>query len=143
MTDARLRFDAYTYSKSQYSQYRTQEEEKNVISSLFWVNHVRKFIRRKDMSEFDILKWSESILGIQNTFLIYPTTHCSNWYSNLFRILPNLPILHFDFNMHIFANSDHPKLTISNKSNRFSFDMELILMFYISFVTSHGCRKLS
>ena len=56
MTDARLRFDAYTYSKSQYSQYRTQEEEKNVISSLFWVSHVRKFIRRKDMIEFYILK---------------------------------------------------------------------------------------
>ena len=140
MTDARLRFDAYTYSKSQYSQYRTQEEEKNVISSLFWVNQVRKFIRRKDMSEFDILKWNESILGITKCI---KRLNCSNWYLNLFRILLYLPIWHFDFNMHIFANSDHPKLTISNKSNRFSFDMELILMFYISFVTSHGCRKLS
>ena len=70
MTDARLRFDAYTYSKSQYSQYRTQEEEKDVISSLFWVNHVRKFIPREDMMEFNILNEMNKYWGLQNARIV-------------------------------------------------------------------------
>ena len=54
-----------------------------------------------------------------------------------------MPIWYFVFDMHISAYSDHPKLTISNSKNWFLFDVEFIIIFNISFVTSHGCRKLS